>query len=347
MSFKKGFTLLEVLFSIIIISLVGVVVSNIIFDTSKRYMIDYNYRLLDMQTTNYISKLKNLFNNIVINTLIADKCNYENDDCYNGNYTDFKSLSSLPSAGTDTDYPVIEFMKENNYINYYVWNDNKNQNIALTSKFVDLKDTKTINASNNEYNITVVYSNMNLVFNILKKELEDYGITEEPSKDSNTVLLMSGPYNKGDILDINNSYGYKKNNAYKLFSILDYTTDNNPDPYNKKDFLRIKPINNLNGIVSEPYQTFFIINSAYALVPKKNDKGLIDIYLYKYYKPWKKELYKDAKVKELFMKNLSKWEIKEVSGSIYIYLCKKFPDSDKLEPKLSSTLEVCKEYFKY
>ena len=351
MKLKKAFTLIELIFVLVIISLIGGIITNIISNISKRYIIDHQYHLLDLQTTDYINKLDNLFSGIIPNTVIADKCNLDNNDCYNGNYTSFDSLEKLTQEGENfdypknNDYPVIEFYKENNYINYFQWNDSKTQNIPLSSKFIDLKDTKIINSAQNEYNITVRYSNIKQVFNTLNLYLKANNINENSSTNDNTVILMSGEFDNGDILDINNSYGYMKTKSLKLFRILDYKHYTTGNVYNDYDVLHIKPVSVLNGLKTEPYQTFYIINSAYALVPKKNSNGLLDIYLYQFYKPWKGETYKDAKSKVLFMKNLSNFEIKLINHSLFIKICKQIPASQQITNNLD--FKVCKEYFKY
>ena len=351
MKLKNGFTLIEIIIVLVIISIIGGIVTNIISNISKRYIIDYQYKLLDMQTSDYINKLDNLLSGTISNTVIGDKCNLDNDDCYNGNYTSFNSLEELTQEGknfnypSNKEYPVIEFYKENNYIKYFQWNENKKLNIPLSSKFVDLKDTTVINSNENEYNITVKYSNIKKVFDTLNLYLNANKVDENSSSNNNTVLLMSGEFDNGDISDINNSYGYMKTKSLKLFNILDYKHYDTGNVYNNYDILHIKPVSNLDGLKTEPYQSFFIINSAYALVPKKNSNGLLDIYLYQFYKPWKGQTYKDAKSKVLFMKNLSDFEIKSVNHSLFVKICKQVPASQQITNDLD--FKVCKEYFKY
>ena len=342
---KKGLTLIEIIIVLVLIGLIGGVITDIISNTSKRYIIDYQYKLLDIQTENYIHKLNNLFKNIIPNTVIGDKCKIDNDDCYNGNYTDFDSLKKITQENKNSDYPVIEFYKELNYLNYFEWDKNKKENIPLSSKFVDLKNTQTINYNNNEYKITVRYSDLNKSLTTLNQYLKANNINENSSDTENTVLLMSGAFNNGDILDINNSYGYKGTKSVKLFKVLNYKHYNSSNSYNSYDILDIEPVDNLDGIKTEPYQTFFIVNSGYALVPKKNKNGLLDIYLFQFYKPWKGDKYKDAQSKVLFMTNLTKFEIKSVNNSFFVKFCKEYPEGKKLTSDLDFT--VCKTYFKY
>ena len=343
---KKSFTLLEIIIVLILSGIFGIIIVNLISNTSKRYMIDYQYNLLDIETDNYINKLNNLFNNIIPNTVIGDKCEIKNNNCYNGNYSSFDNLKNITDKQENNKYPVIEFYKENNYINFYKWNNDKNQNIPLSSKFVDLSDTKIINSANNQYNITVVDSNISSVFDTLNNYLTDNGIKENSSENNNTVLLMSGPFDNGAISDINNSYGYDNTKAIKLFGISSYKHQGgSSNVYNNKDILNIEPIDNLKGIKTQPYQSFFIINTAYALVPKINKYGLENIYLFKFYKPWKGQKYINAESKTLFMTNLSTFIVKNINNSFFIKICKSYPQGKEITNDVNFT--VCKQFFKY
>lgn len=84
----------------------------------------------------------------------------------------------------------------------------------------------------------------------------------------------------------------------------------------------------------------WILNTAYAIIPKKNKYGLYDLYLSYNYYPWKNETYAN-RTYTLFLKNVSSFTFKvDDVGIMHLYLCISDPN---LVLKDGKILTVCKE----
>jgi len=332
---KKGFTLIEVLIVLIILSLLSVLSTMALSQMAKNYRLNRNVSILNYQTGLALSQLKRLLMHRVKNSVIVDKCTLNDDGCDKGNVTSFKSIANLKENET-LEYPVIEWLNIDKRGFLGNWNNTKNQNIYGFSYFIDL--AKTIGNSTTGHTIISPESDFSVENDINNKLLKNL-VLKNLFTEKKIVMLFAGSSGRGDISSIDNSYGYftnltGSNNKTKIWQINSYYVNNSP-LYTQANISLLTPDGN-----TEPYEMYWLLNTAYALVPKKNSNGLYDIYLRYFYYPWKDETYKDGQ-KALFLKNVSSFTFKmDELGVLHLYLCLSDPS---IVLKNGKILTVCKE----
>ena len=335
---KKTFTLLELLIVIIILGILGTISTEIMTKVFENYYISKEFNKLSFETDLVLNKIAAKLKNRIKNSVIADECNISDNSCKEGNISNFNVLSAIPQSDIDK-YKVLEWLGEDIYAKRGMWDDNLKALIGY-SGFVDLKKTKSINENDSEYNITTPFSNFDYVKEIESSWTKQWGIDGDVFEDNLSVLIFSGPIDRGDFLDVNHSYGwweskYSDNNATRVFSILEYNTTLNDT------ILHIKPIDkgdsNSNPSV---YEKYYIVNSAYAIVPEcaNSECNIYNLMLRFNYYPWKKEDYTDGN-SSLLARNVTQFKFRETNGVMRIYICISSPKIIiKNEP-----LTICKE----
>jgi len=94
-NFRKSFTLIEIIIVLVMLSILAMLSTAIIVQISKKYRITDQLHNLDYQTDIGISQLKQLLLHRVKNSVIVDKCDVNNGNCYKGIVEDFKSILLL------------------------------------------------------------------------------------------------------------------------------------------------------------------------------------------------------------------------------------------------------------
>ncbi|QCT94891.1 prepilin-type N-terminal cleavage/methylation domain-containing protein [Caminibacter mediatlanticus TB-2] len=336
---KRSFTLIEILIVIIILGILGTISSMIITKIYENYYYTKEYNKLSFETDLVLNKIAAKLKNRIKNSVIADECNISNNGCQVGNITKFNVLSAIPETEIKN-YKVIEWLGEDLYAKRGIW-DNTLKALVGYSGFVDLK--KTIKISNIEYNITTPFSNFNYVKSIESNWTKQWGINGDIFDKNLSVLIFSGPTDRGDFLDVNSSYGWWKNKfpnnkATRVFKILSYNTVSNDTT------LHIKAIDIPANAVNSPsvYEKYYIVNSAYAIVPECKDSTCNEYNLtlkFNYY-PWNGEDYNSSETNSsLLATNVTQFKFRETNGVIRILICISSPKIIiKGEP-----LTVCKE----
>jgi hypothetical protein len=124
-----------------------------------------------------------------------------------------------------------------------------------------------------------------------------------------TTLVFSGSDGRGDLGEMNNSYGYYNTKATRVFSIqkVNDTT------------LKVKAIDESNE--TTVYEGYFLVNGAKAIVPVYNSStGDYNLTLMFNYFPYKHQRYLDGN-RSVIATGVSAFNFKEESGVLKIYLC--------------------------
>jgi len=335
---KKSFTLIELLIVIIILGILGTISSEIITKLYRNYYYTKEYNKLSFETDLVLNKISAKLRNRIKNSVIADECNITDDSCKDGNITNFNVLSAIPEDKIKY-YKVLEWLGEDLYAKRGMW-DNNLKSLIGYSGFVDLKDTNKI--SNIEYKIKSPYTNLNYVKDIESNWTQEWGISGDVFENNLSVIIFSGSIDRGDFLDVNNSYGwwkskYPNNKATRIFRILDYNTTNDDT------IIHIKALDSINDNAPSVYEKYYIVNSAYAIVPEcvklKNNKcEVYNLYLRFNYYPWKSQDYTDGN-NSLLVRNVTQFKFREEDGVMRVFICISSPKIIiKNEP-----LTVCKE----
>jgi prepilin-type N-terminal cleavage/methylation domain-containing protein len=337
---KRAFTLIEIIVVIIILGIVGTITTKILIKVYKQYYYARALNRLSYETDKVINLLAVKLQNRVKNSVIGVECNVSANTCINRNPSDnpdFKAVSDITSDEAYK-YPVLEWIGKDIYAKRGVWSDSAKRVLPGYSGFTDLIDTAVI--GEDDYNITTPYSNFKVVEMIESNWTKEWGILGDVFDNNYSVLLFSGSDDRGAFLEINNSYGYYETPATQIFSI-DKKGSNFGDN-NSKTILHIKAITKSG--TTTPYEGYYILNSAYAIVPSYNKKDKdFNLTLFFNYHPWKKEKYFNVNNKDanhtIIATHVTQFKFREDGGVLRIYMCIQ-------DPKIKAgkeSVSICKE----
>jgi len=334
---KKSFTLIEILVVIVILGILATIATKILIRVYENYYYSREFNKLLFKSDLALNIISSKLSNRIKNSVIAVKCNVENDNCIKGIVDDFNSLGVIDSKN-ENEYKILEWIGEDVYAKRGMWSDRLKRVQFGYSGFVDLKMTDIL--GNDEYNITTPDSNFSIVKIIDSNWTLSWGIEGDVFNKNYTVLVFSGSDDRGDFLDINHSYGYyqnldKNNSATRVFKIIGFRDDAN------KNVIQVKAIDESNS--SSVYEKYYLVNSAYAIVPVANrdEKGNIIDYnltLFFNYYPWNGQSFKDGN-SSLLVSNVTQFKFKEQNGVIRILIC---VDAPKIKID-NEPITVCKE----
>ena len=333
---KKAFTLIELIVVMIITGILATIAVEILLKVSQNYVISKAQNRIVFEEDLIINKIAAKLENRLPNSVIATECNATNNDCARGNVKDFISIQELTPQNASK-YPVIEWIIKDIYSKRGEWNGS--QVIPGWGNFVDLK--KTQKNANDDYNITIPYSNMSIIKEIDGNWTEAWGISgyENVFENNLSTLIFSGPDGRGAFNDINHSYGWYEtldsdNKAQKVFAIVKddiNTTLNNAT-------IRVKTIDDTND--TTVYEGFFIVSGAQAIVPVYNvNSDDYNLTFIQNYYPWKKQNYMDGN-RSLLATHVVQFKFKEEGGRMVIYLCIQDPEIDVGD---GEKLTICKQ----
>ena len=340
---KKAFTLIEVVIVVVVLGILATITSKILVKVYEHYFYSKEFNKLSYQTDVFLNSLASKLSFRVPNSVIGVECNASNGDCYKGNIRSFNSLSAI-SISSEDNYKVLEWLGKDVYAQRGIWKSDLKKVVPGYSGFVDLNQTES-SAVGDEYNISTPYSFFGIVKEIDSNWTKAYGIKGDVFDNNYTVLVFSGPDDRGDFLDINHSYGYyqKKyptNAAMRVFHIYN-PPKSTFDDTNGNTKLNIKAIDESNS--TTVYEKYYLVNSAYAIVPvcnKDSSGDCVDYNLtlfYNYY-PWNKQNYTEGN-SSLLATHVTQFKFKEENGVMRVFICVN-------NPKLKidgEPLTVCKE----
>ena len=324
---NRAFTMLELIFVIVIMGILGSISMDILVKMYKNYSYTKEMASLSKQLESALDVFAAKLQNRVKNTLIVAKCTTDDDGCINGDVEDFKSLQTV-NANEAADYKVLEWIEKDVYSYRGMWDGKK---VAPGwSSFVDLKALK---GRDGKYKIISQYSNFNYVQIIDGNWTQNWGIDgyENVFKNKLEAFIFSGSDGRGEITDMNHSFGYYTNlvgdsdNKQAVYEVNSSTisVDENKTEFN------ISLITDRNNTFA--YEVYYLVNGAYAVIPKENKYGYYDLYISQNYYPWKDQVYTDGNI-SLLVNNVSYFKYKEDNGVIKLYMC------------LTSTSESLKDY---
>jgi len=337
---KKSFTLIEILIVIVILGILATITTKILIKVYENYYYSKELNKLSYQTDLALNVIASKLTHRVKNSLIAVKCDVDSGGCISGNILDFDTLSSVSDKNESERkrYKVLEWLGIDVYSQLGMWDSDLERVIPGYSGFVDLK--RTILKGGDEYNITSPYTKLSIVEAIDSNWTAQFGISGDIFTNKYEVLIFSGNDDRGDFSEINNSYGYYSTPATRVFEIKDY--DEFTEPNNITDTnISIKAISISNS--TTVYQKYFLVNSAYAIVPQANKDAhgnVIDYNLtlfYNYY-PWNNQIYTDG-INATIAAHVTQFKFKDENGVVRILLC---INSPKIK-KDNEPITVCKE----
>jgi Tfp pilus assembly major pilin PilA len=317
---KKSFTLFELIIVIIILGIIGTISVEILQKLAKNYILQKEMNKLVQKTDFALNIIASKLKTRIKNSVIVSEYNETTGEPTG----DFISISMLTPDLTSK-YKVLEWLNYSIYSKRGMWNDSLKHIQPGWSGFVDLNETNV--SDGDEYNISTPDSNFTMVQLIDGNWTQEWGINGYNNVFDNRldVLLFSGPDGRGDISDINNSYGWYGSKATKLFAIgkMD-DKDLNLSAIDKSDSTTV-------------YEGYYVINSAMAIVPLKNGDEYNLTLRFNYY-PWQDQNYTEGN-SSILVTHVTKFKFKEENGLMRIYIC-----ITSENQKLSDyNLTLCKE----
>jgi prepilin-type N-terminal cleavage/methylation domain-containing protein len=334
---KRAFTLIEILIVVIILGILATITTQIIYKVYQNYYISRSANKLNFESELILNKIAAKLQLRVPNSTIAVKCTLNDNGCANGNVLGFKAVSTINSA-TASQYPVLEWLQKDIYSKRGEFNDTLKRVIPGWAGFVDL--VNTVDYGNDRYQITLPYSNFDIVKEIDSNWSAAWGINGNIFQNRYEVLIFSGADSRGDFTDINNSYGYYGNKAYNVFKINSYsvsiTANNTP-----KTVATVEAIDKSNK--TNVYEQFFLINTAVAIVPVKDfNSNDYNLTLRFNYFPWNDQNYTDGN-STVLATHITQFRFKEQNGVMRIYICVSDPKIEVEVKGKKEKLSVCKE----
>ncbi|WP_024791500.1 type II secretion system protein [Lebetimonas sp. JS032] len=297
---KKAFTLIELTIVIVILGILGTISVEILQKLANNYVMQKEMNRLAYKTDLTLNIIASKLKTRIKNSVIASHCN--DSGIPDG---DFIAVSQLTPQNS-WKYRVLEWLNYSVYSKRGMWNGTKIQ--PGWSGFVDLKDTNSSNGGD-EYNISTPDSNFSIVQQIDGNWFHTWGINGYNNIFNNKrdVLVFSGSDGRGDLSDINNSYGWYEHNATRVFAIGKLSDTE----------LNLSAVDESNS--TTVYEGYYIINSAEAVVPVKSGNEYNLTLRFNYF-PWLDQNYTDGNV-SILATHVTKFKFKEENGLLRIYVC--------------------------
>jgi len=300
---KDGFTLLELVFVIVILGIVSSITSSIIAKVYETYITQRAMHNASLKSDLAINQLSNRLLYRVDNSVLARVPG--NTGMGAGNALALRNISS--TTPNKNNYTALEWIAYDN-------DGFTAQNQPSWSGFCDL------NASTYT---SVVTTGSNLDFeqtvltNILGTSLS---ATDRPA-----LIFMGNTYVPNTPYEA--SCMYNANGCIFPITV----------PLSGTNITLSNDGNRTAGqmMYSEFYQ---LVASAYAVVPENNANGTFDLRLYSSYQPWLGENYTQGK-SSLLAKNVSVFRFSQETNSIRIKLC----TIERIGENNDSTISICKE----
>jgi len=296
---KKAFSLIEIIFVIVILGIVASISSQIIVQVYDNYITQNAIYKVSTKTELVANQIVNRLTYAIEESAVIKTNSFEfNSSSHTKVGTDWKRMNDI----NDTDsFIIVEWIGYDNdsfsagTTPYWSGVANYNlSNINLISPGSNFNKANTIiyNLSNHEVNLSskklpaIIFPYVDKPEPNNYKHNYPYGSEEYPPKcmgliDDNTSCIFKVKINSGNT--------------------------------NTLDFNGSKP-----KVIAEQYK---LVWSAYALVPIKKANGLYDLYLYYNYQPWENENFKDNGSKSLLLTNMSVFKFTQNGGSTQFKLC--------------------------
>ena len=307
---KKAFSLIEVIFVLVILGIIASISSQIIVQVYENYIIQKALYNTTTKTELVANQIVNRLSYVIDGTTIAKDVNsllpYTKTSEYssintNGNWIKLENITA-----DDNNFTTIE------WIGY----DNDSFTAGARPYWSSIANYETATQAKMTSPSSIFTSAKTIISNLSNGDIQLDGTVVANNLAAIVFLHKDKYYVNGQAYDPACMGLINENNTSCIFrvSMLDDTNLSFPDSKTK--------------IVTERYKLAW---SAYALVPEDpdgdsdgdgiDDDGLYDLRLYYNYQPWNNENYKDDGSSSLLMKNVSVFKFTENGGVIQLKLC--------------------------
>lgn len=283
---KKAFSLIEVIFVLVILGIVASISSKIIVQVYENYIVQNALYKATTKTELVATQIVNRLTYAIAGTTVAK--DLINPGAVEG--TNWIKLKDIPT--TDNNFTTVE------WIGY----DNDSFSVGATPYWSGVANYETASRSS----FITPGSQLSEVATIMSN-LTNGKVNLSTSKPAGLIFSQkANHYITGDEYSPT-CMGLIDNNTSCIFPVVRNGDNNLTFP------------NALPKIVTERYK---LAASAYALVPEKNAENDYNLTLYSNYQPWHGERYTDGE-ESLLMTNMSVFKFTENGGVIQLKLCAK------------------------
>ena len=279
---KKAFSMIELIFVLVILGIVASISSQIIVQVYENYITQRAVYNVSTKTELAINQIVNRLTYSIIDSGIAKNPN---------DSTEFKLLTSLNLAtGEDENLTVLE----------WVGYDNDSFSAGAAPYWSGVANYETATKSVFSTPGSQLGSVDTIIKNLSKNEVGLTGSLQRPA-----VVFQPRTW-EGDTIN-GECMGLVNNNTSCIYAVEQNTTTS----FSFKDTAKAK-------IITERYQLAW---SAYALVPSLKANGLYDLNLHYNYQPWENETYDNNATTSLLITNVSVFKFTQSGGVIQLKLC--------------------------
>ena len=283
---RKSFTLVELIFVIVILSIIGVISAQILTKIYEQYLLTRAINELETKTELVLTQIANRLQYRIKETTIARKIP-PNDN----------NITALPMA--DESYQILEWIGYDNDSFRGLWKSSKNIYYPGWSGFIDLDSNQT-----DKTQIKTPGSDLNLTNSIINT-LSNGSVTLNNSK---VAIIFKGLPIGYDVEE----YGWNDWNGANKHAYVNIV---NCPATGCSDILEFTDTNSSKDIPEQYYLTW----SAYAVVPDDNSTDT-NLRLYYNYRPWLGDEYKDGE-SSLLAQHVSTFKFRQIDKVIRLKLC--------------------------
>ena len=288
---KKAFSLIEVIFVLVILGIVASISSQILVQVYEGYIVQNALYKSTTKTELVANQIVNRLTHAIDGTTIAKDTN--NPGTVEG--THWIKLEDIPT--TDNNFTTVE----------WIATDYDSFSAGETPYWSGIANYETATVNSFETPGSILSNADTIIYNLSNKEVDLNGTAGQ--RPAVLFIQKNKEYSSGKSYNPS-CMGLIDNNTSCIFPVA-INSDNN---------LSFTPALPTGTIITERYKLAW---SAYALVPEDLDgDGLFNLFLYYNYQPWAGEHYTDvANNRKLLLTDVSVFKFTENGGVIQLKLC--------------------------
>jgi len=299
---KKAFTLFELIVVIVIVGILSLFGINIAIEIYKNY---FNARAINSLETKTELTLEQISKRLAIRV---------KGSTIGRNTEDYSNFVSSQDSTLSNKYKILEWIS----YSYESFQD------GGWSGFVDMDHANTIrNAGKNGGTLQTPASNLN------NASTDISNLTNGKATLSNEQVGLMFKTREG--LNVETSFGFNKTNQADSIATVKM------DAPISDDTLKIE-----NYTKNEIYEQYYLLHTAYAVVPEKIKNSDTDfrLWLYYNYRPWIKDQKYKKGYKALLAEHVTRFNFTDMGGTIVLKLC--IRDAGSSLEKEGKEATVCK-----
>jgi len=291
---RKAFSLIEVVFVLVILGIVASISSQIIVQVYDNYITQKALYKTTTKTELVANQIVNRLTYVIDGTTIAKDPNSSSPYSKATEGINWIRLENIPPD--DNNFTTVE------WIGY----DNDSFSANATPYWSGIANYETASSNSTITPASTLSSATTIISNLSNGEVRLDGSVASNNLPAVIFIQKSNTYISGEEYDPACMGLIDETNTSCIFRVSINSDTNLSFPDDKPK------------IVTERYKLAW---SAYALVPEDPDgDGLFDLFLYSNYQPWNSEKYTDG-VKHLLMRDVSVFKFTENGGVIQLKLC--------------------------